>query len=347
LVRRGGLVTDRPGSCVMRLLRAALTKIAGLFYDSRCSETGEDSMRIVVTGATSFVGVATVNELLNRGHEVFAVVRPDSQKLDRLQEQERLKIIENDLSEPQLLPEKIKTPCDVFCHFGWGGSGSDARTNRGLQEKNLEDAVETIYAAKKLGCSRFIFSGSQAEYGLHKTLMHEEISCEPRSLYGEAKLHMRNRGEEVCRELGMQYIHTRIFSAYGPGDHPWTLVESCLKAFKNGETLSLGQCTQQWNFIYIDDLARAMCALTEVPEDVLSGESPVFNLAGEETRPLRTFVEEIRELCGGTGTAAYATRTENAEGVIHLIPDISKLKRVTGWNPQVDFAAGIRKMLNP
>ena len=88
-------------------------------------------------------------------------------------------------------------------------------------------------------------------------------------------------------------------------------------------------------------------SLAEVPEERLADETPVFNLAGDETRPLKEFVEEIRELCGGAGTAAYATRTENAEGVIHLIPDISKLKRVTGWNPQVDFAAGIRKMLNP
>lgn len=302
-------------------------------------------MRIVVTGATSFVGAATVNELLNRGHEVIAVVRPGSKKLDRIPSQEGLSIVENDLSDSQLLPEKIKENCDVFCHFGWGGSGSDARINRELQERNLEDAVQTIYAAEKLGCFRFIFSGSQAEYGLHKTLMHEEICCEPRSLYGEAKLRMRERGEAVCKELGIQYVHTRIFSAYGPGDHPWTLVESCLKAFRNHETLSLGQCTQQWNFIYIEDLACAMCALAEVPAEKLEGESPVFNLAGSETRPLRTFVEKIRELCGGTGTAAYATRTENAEGVINLIPDISKLKRVTDWDPRVDFETGIRKML--
>lgn len=324
-------------------------------------------MRIVVTGATSFVGAATVKELRNRGHEVIAVVRPGSQKLDRIAVQAgpgekmqadmngtaaddfcagRLTIVENDLSEPQLLPEKIAASCDVFCHFGWGGSGSNARTDRGLQDRNLEDALNTIHTAKELGCSRFIFSGSQAEYGLHKTLMKEETHCAPRSLYGEAKLKMRVRGEEVCRELEMQYIHTRIFSAYGPGDHPWTLVESCLKAFRNHETLSLGQCTQQWNFIYIDDLARAMCALAEAPEERLAGETPVYNLAGDETRPLRSFVEEIHELCGGAGTAAYTTRTENAEGVINLIPDISKLKRVTGWRPQVDFRTGIRKMLN-
>ncbi|MBQ5867711.1 MAG: NAD(P)H-binding protein, partial [Lachnospiraceae bacterium] len=59
-------------------------------------------MRIVVTGATSFVGAATVNELLNRGHEVIAVVRPGSKKLDRIPSQESLSIVENDLSDSHL-----------------------------------------------------------------------------------------------------------------------------------------------------------------------------------------------------------------------------------------------------
>lgn len=309
-------------------------------------------MRAVITGATSFVGAATVKEMLKRGHTVIAVVRPQSKKLELITkpndwalENGQLQIVENDLSEPERLPKIVDGACDAFLHFGWGGSGSNARTDRALQEKNLEDSLNTVRAAKKLGCTRFLFSGSQAEYGLHKTLMNEELDCSPRSLYGESKLKMRFEGEKLCKELGMAYIHTRIFSAYGPGDHPWTLVESCLNAFTSGETLSLGQCTQQWNFIYIDDLARAMCALAETPAEALDHENPVYNLAGEETKPLREFVEEIHELCEGNGTAAYATRSENAEGVIHLIPDISKVKTATGWKPEMEFTAGIRTML--
>lgn len=307
-------------------------------------------MRIVITGATSFVGAATVKEMIKRGHDVVAVVRPESKKLDRLAgivgAEKKLTIIENDISTPELLPEKIKGTCDVFCHFGWGGSGSGARTDHALQEKNLEASLKTIHAAKSLGCGRFIFSGSQAEYGFHTAIMTENIPCTPKSLYGEAKLKMREEGERLCKELGMSYIHTRIFSAYGPGDHPWTLVESCLKAFKNGEILSLGQCTQQWNFIYIEDLAAAMCALAETPKEQLDSENPVYNLAGSETKPLMEFVEEIHGLCGWNGTAAYASRAENAEGVINLIPDISKLKAVTGWTPKVNFMSGIQKMLS-
>lgn len=102
-------------------------------------------MNIIMTGSTSFVGAATVRELLRRGHTVTAIVRPKSSKLDTILEGNeeallsgRLLVTENDLSEPEKLLEKVTKPQDVFCHFGWGGSGSASRTDKALQEKNME-----------------------------------------------------------------------------------------------------------------------------------------------------------------------------------------------------------------
>lgn len=316
-------------------------------------------MRIVVTGATSFVGTAAVREMLLRGHDVAAVVRPSSRTLAGLMEKQetvagngqglpegRLTIVENDLADARGLTEKISEPCDVFCHFGWGGSGSAARTDEPLQEGNFRAALATIRAAKELGCKRFLFSGSQAEYGLHDTATTEETPCSPCSAYGRAKLAVLQEGSRLCEQLGMEYIHLRIFSAYGPGDHPWTLVESCLTHFLEGTEMLLGACTQEWNFVYIDDLAKAVCSLALLPFGALKDiTNPVFNLAGDETKPLRAFVEEIYAACRGTGPCRFGRRAENAEGAVNLIPDINKIKRVTGWRPETDFKTGIRKCI--
>ena len=311
-------------------------------------------MRIIMTGATSFVGAAAAGRLLEDGHTVIAAVRPASGKIHLLTgkheqalKEKRLLIIENDLETPEgLLKQVPREDGTVFCHFGWGGSGSASRTDKALQEKNMEISLETIRTAKALGCKKFLFSGSQAEYGMHQDLITEDAVCEPKSLYGEGKLAMREKGEKLCDELGLRYIHARIFSAYGPGDHPWTLVESCLDTFLSNKEMSLGACTQKWNFLYIDDLARGMAALCEAPESAFEGlENPVFNFGGAETKVLKEFVEEIHELCGGQGESQYNTRGENAEGLINLMPSIEKLKTVTGWKPEVDFKTGITRMI--
>ena len=132
----------------------------------------------------------------------------------------RLLVTENDLSEPEKLLEKVTKPQDVFCHFGWGGSGSASRTDRALQEKNLEISLETVRTAKALGCRKFLFSGSQAEYGMHRDLITEETVCEPKSLYGEAKLAMREKGETLCEELGLRYIHAQDLQRLRTGRPP-------------------------------------------------------------------------------------------------------------------------------
>ena len=73
----------------------------------------------------------------------------------------------------------------------------------------------------------------------------------------------------------------------------------------------------------------------------------VYNLAGpmEETRSLRGFVEEIYRLCENRGSFEYGLRQPNAEGVVNLIPDIGKMKRVTGWTPEIHFEQGILNIL--
>lgn len=307
-------------------------------------------MNIVVTGATSFVGTAAVRELLGRGHHVYAVLRTDSVKTDKLLEDGKmpsnLTVLEEDLGTLENLVTKIDAPCDVFLHMGWRGAGSDSRKNESVQHESVKNALSAVKVAKALGCRRFLFTGSQAEYGIHDSLMTEETPCHPTSPYGAAKLEVRRMAESLCGLLDMDYGHIRIFSTYGPGDHPWSLVSSCVAAFRSGGVMELSDCTQTWNFLYIDDAARAIAGLAEYG-GALSSFGCVYNLAGpmEETKPLREFVEQIFKACGEKGSCRYGVHPANAEGVVNLIPDIGKLKKVIGWTPEVSFEQGIRKIL--
>lgn len=307
-------------------------------------------MKIVVTGATSFVGLGAVRKLISRGHEVYAVLRKNSTKTELLMQDgkfpEGLTVLYEDLGNLNRLQEEIPGGCDVFLHMGWRGAGSDSRKNASVQEESVRDALEAVRVAKKLDCSRFLFTGSQAEYGIKNTLTDENSVCEPTSPYGKAKLEVREKAEALCKELGLDYGHARIFSTYGPGDHPWSLISSCIRTFMAGEKMTMTACTQKWNFMYIDDAGRALADLAEY-DGKLSAHGCIYNLGGpmDETGELRGFVETIYEMCGRRGSMEFGVRQPNAEGIVNLIPDIRKMERITGWKPQVYFKEGMNKIL--
>lgn len=308
---------------------------------------GGRTLNVVVTGASSFLGRALVDRLLKDGNQVYAVVRPGSKNLNCLDTgRQGLIRIERNLEELHRLDEVIKEPCQAFYHFGWDGSGSENRLNREVQQKNTEDSLKALEGARRLNCRRFLFSGSQAEYGIHKEVMTEETPCSPVSEYGLAKLAFLEQAMEQTRKwrqegiCSMEYIHARIFSVYGPGDHSWSLVESCVRAFSRGEYISLGECTQMWNFLYLDDCIRALILLMEQEKESVSG---IYNVAGpeEENRPLRDYIRMMYEILEFHGSYSFGRRKPNAEGPANLIPDIKKLKAATGFEPEVPFAEGI------
>lgn len=313
-------------------------------------------MDVVVTGATSFLGAPVVRRLVGHGHQVTAVVRPGSGNLGRLtglvaglSDDTRAKaspggcrILALDLKhigKIRDIPEPVQA-ADAWIHIGWDGAGSDNRARRDVQQANVGDSLDAVRAAASLGCRRFIFTGSQAEYGSCRGETAEDHVCRPVSEYGKAKAEFGRLAAPLCKSLGMEYIHTRIFSVYGPGDHPWSLVQSCLRTWLQDGTVNLGECTQQWNFLYVEDAVAALCCL------LTEGREGVYNIAGNDTRPLRSYIREMYGLCGCHGGYCYGRREQNAEGPADLMPDIGKICRETGWRPTTTFAEGIYETLH-
>ena len=300
-------------------------------------------MKVLITGVTSFIGKALAAELLAEGIEVYGTVRPGSEKTAELPE--KVNIIECDMAHFAELPESGVRNLYACIHLAWSGSAKEDRMNPEMQKANVENTLQLISAAREMGCERFVFAGSQAEYGILPGEILETSECHPVSAYGKAKLEVLRAASERCGQLGMTYIHPRIFSVYGPGDRPTTLVSSCVNAFVKGETVHLSKCAQMWNFLYISDCAKALadlttCVFTMAHQAELT--EHVVLVGSAESMPLREYVERIHKVIG-SGAYVLEEKPEPAEGTPQLEPSVRRLQQITGFCESVSFEEGIRK----
>lgn len=296
----------------------------------------------VVSGATSFLGRHLVAQLLDEQHTVYAIVRPDSKNLALLPSRPNCKVIPADVAQTQAWRAAIEH-ADLFLHLAWDGVGMEGRAGQAVQERNIKNSLACLKAAAALGAKRFFFFGSQAEYGRQMVAVEENSPCAPVTEYGKAKLEFYRQAQPLSRSLGIAYTHLRIFSVYGPGDHPWTLVNTCLDGFLSGQEVALSSCEQPWNFLYIKDFVQAVLALCGCPAERTSD---IFNIAGDETRPLREYVETIWLSCGRTGTPRFGAVGDRLERPYGIMPINNRLHQITDWTQQTSFEAGIREMIS-
>ena len=121
--------------------------------------------KIIITGATSFLGRNVINGLLKDDCLIYALCRPNSPSVELLPENEKLHIVYGSLADMETVLLADIKKADVFIHFAWDGSGRQGRADEIVQNKNAEYAFKALEIAKQLGCNKFIFPGSQAEYG--------------------------------------------------------------------------------------------------------------------------------------------------------------------------------------
>ena len=296
----------------------------------------------IVTGPTGAVGAALCERLAGRGICTYAVVRPDSSRMDRLRQVTGIHIIECDVTNLGSLPERIHDlQADAFFHLAWMGTVGAARNNMPLQVENIRCALDAVHAASAMGCKVFIGAGSQAEYGRVDCDLAPDTPCFPETGYGMAKLCAGEMTRAECAKLGLDHVWPRILSVYGPRDGAGAMVMSTITKLLGGERPALTAGEQVWDYLYADDAAEAMYLMA------LHGRNgAVYPLGSGQGRPLREYMNIMRDAIDpslplGFGEVPYGTNQ-----VMYLKADISALREDTGFEPLIDFEVGIRKTID-
>ncbi len=288
--------------------------------------------RVVVTGAAGFAGYSLTMELLKRGFEVYAVLRPYSEHNKRFSEAgSNFHPIELDSSEFDRIPEHINEKCDVFYHLAWFGGRDDFET----QNANIDYTLKALESAKALGCKQFICTGSQAEYGLCTGNISEGLMPKPINAYGSAKTAALYLTKRRAEQLGIEWIWGRIFSLYGDYEPSGRMLPDLLNKLVRNEEVRLSSCEQNWDYLHVLDAARA---IADIGEKGKAGE--IYNIANGDYKSLKEFVECAKETLNSKSKVVYGDR---ANPFVSLQPDVSKIMKDTGWKPEISFIEGIKR----
>ncbi len=295
--------------------------------------------RIALTGATSTLGTAIIRECIKKNIEVVAFVNNESVNESRIP-QSKL-VTKRYCSLQEMADYEVKDLwADAFFHLAWGHTNRAVRNELKPQIENIKYSIDSVRLADAMGCKVYVGAGSQAEYGKCDFLLNEDSPTNPETAYGMAKLCSGQMTRLECKKRGIRHVWPRIFSTYGPNTQDSTILNYTISHLLKEEKPSLTACDQIWDFLYVDDAARALLLLAEHGKD---GE--VYCIASGKCKTLKDFVLKTRSYIEtnveiGFGEIPYSENT-----VMHLAGDISKLQTTTGFVPQISFEEGIQKTI--
>lgn len=295
---------------------------------------------VIITGASSYIALNLIQILLEKDYTIWAVIRPHSAKRSKLPSNFRVKIIELDLADMAEISDMGISSCQAVYHFAWDGVRGMGRDDTNIQEQNLLATQKCIDMACDMKIPYFIGIGSQAEYGITQEATTEETLLRPVTEYGKKKAAAYLYGMEKAKQGQINFVWARVFSTYGKGESPNTLLMHCISRMSVDQPINLSPCEHLWDYTYIKDVARALMLLME--REVNSG---AYDISNGNSTSLKEFVIRLKKLLHSKSQLNFGAIPYVDTIPVQMNPIADKIRKDTGWTPQFSFEQGIVDMI--
>lgn len=309
---------------------------------------GDSGRRALVLGASGFIGGWVARRLADRGVRQTLVAR-DAARIDMLDSSRPdASVVEADLLEPGAVEELVDDvrPEVTFNLVGYGVDPDERdeelafRTNSELVERICTAIAALGPGEGDAGRVRLVHVGSALEYGEAGGDLREETSPRPTTLYGRSKLAGTRAVLRARREFGLQGLSARLFTVYGPGEHPSRLLPSLMRIAATGDVLELTAGIQERDFVFVADVADGLLRLGSL-------EAPkhrVFNLATGELTSVREFVTIASGVLGiRSHQLQFGALPVRPEEMRPSAVSVRRLTRAVGWRPATTIEEGVAK----
>lgn len=293
--------------------------------------------KITITGADGFVGSHIAKLYLEKGFEVLAIDIAESP--NRLPSHPNLIYKKIDLfNDLELLRKELNDfKGQSFIHMAWAGSAGPQRADYSLQLLNAETAVKCLEMAKESGCSKFVGAGSIMEYEVEAAVHANGNKPGLGYIYGMGKHIAHCLCKSVAANIGIDLLWPMITNAYGVGELSPRFINTTLRKIIHNEPLEFTAATQNYDFVYVTDVARAFYLVERKGLPFYE-----YMIGSGNAAPLKSFINEMVAACDSVNKPIFGNVPFTGINLPLSVFSIENLKIDCGFIPEVSFEQGIK-----
>jgi nucleoside-diphosphate-sugar epimerase len=300
--------------------------------------------KILITGATGFVGSNIVRRLVRLGAKVSILVREDSLlwRIDDLKNEIEINVA--DISKGNRLMYVISDiKPDGIIHTAVYGAHPFQKNFHKIFGINFDGTVNILNACKKAGFGFFINTGSSSEYGIKGAPMKETDLLEPVCDYGIAKAAVSLYCSAKAKTEGLPITTLRLFSPYGYYEDKTRLVPHVFLSVLRNESPRLASPENVRDFIFIEDVVEAYL---KAIENIDKAKGQVLNIGSGEQHSVSELVEKVIHMDGNKLMPVWGAIANSRKEPKCWQADISNAGKLLDWRPKYDLDGGLSKTLD-